>query len=180
MSSGEAGLVGFVPVCPGGCLVVGGAGLEAAVKDADEAVGEAAEGVVVLVSAGALLVVEGACAEGDAQGGEGLGVEGVDEAGVVDEPGGDEPAFPGGAGDGAGGGVVLAGLAVARGSPGWFRSPTSSGWPSWPVTIGPAADRPPPNSAARIQRHLPEQDPAHIAYCSVLTGRFVRSARVET
>ena len=49
MSSGEAGSGEFFPVGPGGLLVVGGAGLEAAVEDADEAVGEAAENVVVLV-----------------------------------------------------------------------------------------------------------------------------------
>jgi hypothetical protein len=60
MSSGEAALWCFVPVCPGGCLVVAGTGLEAAVEDADEAVGEAAEGVVVLVAVGALQLQAGA------------------------------------------------------------------------------------------------------------------------
>jgi len=34
-------------MAPGGGLVVGGSGLEAAVQDADEPVGQAAEGVVV-------------------------------------------------------------------------------------------------------------------------------------
>jgi hypothetical protein len=67
MSSGGpdflAGVLG-----PGGCLVVGGAGLEAAVEDADEAVGELAEGGVVLGAAGAFGVVEGA---GAGRGGEG-------------------------------------------------------------------------------------------------------------
>jgi hypothetical protein len=56
------------------------------VEDADEPVGEAPEGVVVLVAVRPLLVVVGPCAFGDALGGEGLSVEGVDEVGVVDEP----------------------------------------------------------------------------------------------
>ena len=43
---------------PGGCLVVEGAGFEAAVEDAGEAVGELAEGGVVAGSAGALVVVQ--------------------------------------------------------------------------------------------------------------------------
>ncbi len=47
-------------VGPGGVFVVEGAGFEAAVEDADEPVGEAPEGVVVPVSGGAVLVVEGA------------------------------------------------------------------------------------------------------------------------
>ena len=47
-------------VAPGGFLVVEGAGFEAAVKDADEPVGDSAQGVVVSVAAGALLVVVGA------------------------------------------------------------------------------------------------------------------------
>ena len=53
-----------LPVGPGGCLVVEGAGFEASVQDADEPVGEAAEGVVVLDAAGAEVVVEGAGAAG--------------------------------------------------------------------------------------------------------------------
>src|ERR1039457_5427663 len=48
-------------VRPGGRLVVEGAGFEAAVLDADEAVGELAQGGVVLGAAGALVVVVGAC-----------------------------------------------------------------------------------------------------------------------
>jgi hypothetical protein len=43
------------------------------VEDADEAVGEPPEGVVVGVPGGALLVVNGAGARGGAQGGLGLG-----------------------------------------------------------------------------------------------------------
>jgi hypothetical protein len=47
-------------VRPGGCLVVEGAGFEAAVLDADEPAGELAQGGAVLVAAGALAVVAGA------------------------------------------------------------------------------------------------------------------------
>jgi hypothetical protein len=49
----------LLAVGPGGVLVVAGAGLEAAVQDPDEAVGEPSQGVVMAVPAGALLVVEG-------------------------------------------------------------------------------------------------------------------------
>src|SRR5579859_4313103 len=59
MSSCGGRLGKVLPVAPGGCLVVGGACSEAAVKDADEAIREPSEGVVVLVSLGALLVVGG-------------------------------------------------------------------------------------------------------------------------
>jgi hypothetical protein len=45
---------------PGDCLVVGGAGFEAAVEDADEPVAELAERGVVAGAAGALAVVIGA------------------------------------------------------------------------------------------------------------------------
>ena len=53
-------------VSPGGCFVVGSAGLEAAVQDADQAVGVLAEGGVVAGAAGSLSVVvgAGACASG--------------------------------------------------------------------------------------------------------------------
>ena len=47
-------------VVPGGVLVVEGAGFEAAVEDADEAVGQLAQGGVVALAAGAELVVVGA------------------------------------------------------------------------------------------------------------------------
>ena len=50
----------LLAVAPGGVFVVAGAGFEAAVEDADEAVGSAPQGVVVAVGLGALLVVEGA------------------------------------------------------------------------------------------------------------------------
>ena len=46
---------------PGDRLVAQGPGFEAAVPDADEAVGELAQRGVVLYSAGADLVVVGAC-----------------------------------------------------------------------------------------------------------------------
>src|ERR1035438_2435008 len=95
---------------PGGRLVVEGAGFEAAVQDADEAVGELAQGWVVRGAAGALAVVVGACPGGGVQGGECLGPEGVDEPVVVHVPGDDGFLLAGGPGDGAGGGVVLAGL----------------------------------------------------------------------
>ena len=55
MSSG-----GGVVVGPGGVLVVEGAGLEAAVQDADEAVGELAQRGLVADVAGAQGVVVGA------------------------------------------------------------------------------------------------------------------------
>lgn len=60
MSSGDVRLRGLFPVRPGGCLVVEGAGLEASVQDADEAVSDFAQGRVVACAAGALGVVEGA------------------------------------------------------------------------------------------------------------------------
>jgi len=50
----------LLAVTPGGVLVVEGAGFEAAVEDADEAVGKSSQGVVVGVAVSALLVVEGA------------------------------------------------------------------------------------------------------------------------
>jgi hypothetical protein len=56
----SSGLLGLLAVAPGGVLVVGSAGFEAAVEDADEPVGEASQGVVVAVAFSALLVVEGA------------------------------------------------------------------------------------------------------------------------
>jgi hypothetical protein len=40
VSSRDGRLREVLPVGPGGCLVVGGAGFEASVQDADEAVGE--------------------------------------------------------------------------------------------------------------------------------------------
>jgi hypothetical protein len=90
VSSGDVRLKGLFPVRPGGCLVVEGAGLEASVEDADEPVGEFAQGGVVLGAASAFGVVEGAGAGRGAEGGEGLGHESVGEPVVTDEPGGDD------------------------------------------------------------------------------------------
>src|SRR6202167_5386486 len=112
MSSCEVRLGDGFLLGPGGCLVVGGAGFEASVEDADEAVGELAEGGVVLGAAVAFGVVECAGAGRGADGGQGLGHEGVGEPVVADEPGGDGFLPARGAGDGAGGGVVLACLAA--------------------------------------------------------------------
>src|SRR5450755_3400651 len=112
MSSCEVRLMDVFLLGPGGCLVVGGAGLEASVEDADEPAGELAEGGVVLGAAVALGVVEGAGAGRGGQGAQGLGHQRVGEPLVADEPGGDDLLLPRRAGDGAGGGVVLAGLAA--------------------------------------------------------------------
>src|SRR6266496_2545932 len=97
---------------PGGLLVVEGAGLQAAVQDPDEPVGELAQRGPVAKAAGALPVVVGAGSGGCCQGGEGLAVEGVAEPVVVHVPGHDGFPLPGLAGDRAGGGVVLAGLSA--------------------------------------------------------------------
>jgi hypothetical protein len=83
MSSSEA----FDAMRPGGFLVVESGGFEAAVQDADEPVGELAEGGVVVGAAGSLLVVVGAGAGRCPERGEGLGHESVDEPVVVDVPG---------------------------------------------------------------------------------------------
>jgi hypothetical protein len=112
VSSGGGSLREVWPVAQGDGLVVEGAGLQAAVQDADQPVREPPQGVVVLDVAGAQVVVEGAGSGRGIQGGEGLRVEGVDEPVVADEPGGDD-LFPSrGAGDRAGAGVVAAGLTV--------------------------------------------------------------------
>ena len=94
MSSCDVRLKDLFPLGPGGCLVVWGAGFEASVQDADEPVGEFAQGSVVLGAAGALGVVEGAGAGRGGQGGEGLGHERVGEPVVADEPGGDDFLLP--------------------------------------------------------------------------------------
>src|SRR5260370_7142010 len=88
MSSCEVRLMDVFLLGPGGCLVVGGAGLEAAVEDADEAVGELAEGGVVLGAAVAFGVVEGAGAGRDGPGAPRLGHQRVGEPPVPDDPGG--------------------------------------------------------------------------------------------
>ena len=73
MSSGER----VFAMGPCGCLVVEGVGLEASVQDSDEPVRHSPQCVVVLGSAGAEVVVEGAGAGRGGQGGEGLRVQGV-------------------------------------------------------------------------------------------------------
>src|ERR1700691_6094526 len=109
MSSGEALSVGDT-VWPGGCFVVAGAGFEAAVQDADEAVAELAERGVVAEAAGASLVVVGAGSGRCGERGECLGVQGVGEPPVADVPGQDDFAAAGRAGESAGPGVGLAGF----------------------------------------------------------------------
>ena len=113
MSSRDVRLRDLLPVRPGGCLVVEGAGLQASVQDADEPVRQPPQGVVVLDPAGAEVVVEGAGAGRGVQRCEGLGVQRVNEPVVVDEPGGDDLLLPRRAGDRAGGGVVLRALPSA-------------------------------------------------------------------
>lgn len=117
---------------PGGRLVVEGAGLGTAVEDADQAVGELAQGGVVACAAGSLPVVAGACAGRKPQGGECLGEEGIDEPVVVDEPGQRDLLLAGRAGDWGGPGVVLAGLSggvPAGGVAGLCEHPGAEGWP---------------------------------------------------
>jgi hypothetical protein len=70
-------------VRPGGGLVVGAAGLEAAVQDADQAAAELAQRCVVADAAGSQLVVVGAGAGCGAQRRERLPVERVEEPVVV-------------------------------------------------------------------------------------------------
>src|SRR5215472_19315153 len=99
-------------VCPGGVLVVEGAGLEAAVQDAGEPVGQLAQRGVVALAAAPELVVVGPGAGGGGEGAEGLLVQGVGEPVVADVAGQHGFLLAGGAGDRASAGVVLAGLGV--------------------------------------------------------------------
>src|SRR5215467_10193397 len=98
MSSGAsdflAGAVG-----PGGGLVVGGVAGQAAVEDADQAVAEGAQGLVVGVASGAALVVEGAGAGAGGQRGERPEVDGVGEALVAGVAGQHGPPGAEGPGD---------------------------------------------------------------------------------
>jgi len=64
---------------------------EAAVQDADKAVAEGSEGLVVGGAAGPVAVVASARAGGAVEGAEGLVVEGVGEAAVPGVPGQDDP-----------------------------------------------------------------------------------------
>src|SRR4051812_47039771 len=75
---------------PGCRLVVDGAGFEASVQDANEAVGEVAQCGVVAGAAGALPVVAGAGAGPGLHRGERLAHQRVDEPVVAPEPGRDD------------------------------------------------------------------------------------------
>jgi hypothetical protein len=97
----------------GDVFVVGGAGCEAAVQDADQAVAELAQGGAVADAAARELVVVAAGAGRATQRGEGLQAEGVDEPIVVHVAGHDDLLLARLTGDGAGAGVVLAGTGVA-------------------------------------------------------------------
>jgi hypothetical protein len=79
--------LGDLAVCPGGVFAVGGVVAEAAVQDADESVSQGAEGLVVQVAGGAVLVVEGACSGTCGERAEGPAVDGVVEAPVADVAG---------------------------------------------------------------------------------------------
>ena len=98
-------------------LVVEGVASQTAVEDADEPVGEGAEGLVVGGSAGALPVVERAGAWGIVQRRKRLQEQRVTEAAVAGEAGQNHPFGPGGFGDGLHAGVVLScfGVGVAAG-----------------------------------------------------------------
>src|SRR5262249_23255966 len=54
------GLTGVFPVSPGGCLVVAGAGLEAAVQDADKAAGQSSQGIASAAGLAAVAAVASA------------------------------------------------------------------------------------------------------------------------
>jgi hypothetical protein len=69
-------------VSPGRLLVVEDAVTEAAMQEADEAVGEGAQGAVVCVAGLPSAVVEGSGAGARGEGGEGPQVAGVGEAAV--------------------------------------------------------------------------------------------------
>jgi hypothetical protein len=64
-------------------FVVGAVVAEAAVQDADEVVAQGAEGLVVGIAGGAVLVVVGAGSGAGQQGAQGPVVDGVVEAGVA-------------------------------------------------------------------------------------------------
>jgi hypothetical protein len=101
-------------VLPGSVLVVEGAGLEAAVEDADEPVGELAQGGVVADVPAAQRVVIGAGARGGAERGEGLQVQRGTKAAVGGPAGQDHGFLAGRPGDRALPGVVLAAPGVSE------------------------------------------------------------------
>ena len=88
-------------------------------EDADESVGELTQGGVMTGAAGTVAVVVGAGAGRGLQCGEGLQAERVDEPVVVDVAGGDDLLLAGLAGDGAGAGVVAAGLPAVGAACNW-------------------------------------------------------------
>src|SRR5674476_556271 len=94
---------------PSNPLVVGGAGFEAAVQDADEAVAELSQGCVVADVAAPQRVVVGAGSRRSAQGAERLMVQGIGQSLVAHVSGQDDFLLARGPGDGAGARVVLAG-----------------------------------------------------------------------
>jgi hypothetical protein len=91
--------------------VVAGAGLEPAVQDADDSVGELAQGGVVIGASGFELVVIGTGARRSVPCAEGLGHEGVGEPLIVHISGDYDLLLARGAGDRAGAGVVFADFA---------------------------------------------------------------------
>ena len=83
MSSG----LGDLAVCPGCVFAIGGAVAEAAVEDADESVAQGAQGLMMHVAGGAVVVVEGSRAWAVVDRAEGPVVDGVIEATVADVAG---------------------------------------------------------------------------------------------
>ena len=108
LSSG-VGSRGDLVVLPGDVLVVDGAGLEAAVQDADKSVRELPQGCVMGDVPGAERVVVGPCIRGCAERGEGLQVPRGGEAAVGGVAGQHDALLARGAGDRALPRVVLAG-----------------------------------------------------------------------
>jgi hypothetical protein len=74
---------GWHPVRPGGVFVVASVVAEAAVQDADKSVAQSAQGLMMGVAGGAMLVIEGPCTAAGQQGGEGPLVDGGIEAAVA-------------------------------------------------------------------------------------------------
>src|SRR6266487_6965760 len=102
-------LVGVGVLWPGGCLVVGLAGLEAAVEDPDQPVAELAQGSMVADATCAQRVVVGPGTRRCLQGTEGLLVQGVGEPIVACVAGQHDLLLARCLGDWAGPGIVLAG-----------------------------------------------------------------------
>lgn len=86
MSSG-----GVLTVAPGGVFVVSGVVSEAAVQDADESVSQGSKGLMVQVTKGASVVVEGSCAGAARERAECPLIDRVVETLVAHVPGQDRP-----------------------------------------------------------------------------------------